>query len=360
MPNWTESMQQTFEYYVVDPGTWQDKTQLTYVKSCSITWDSESSTIGSATIDADESIGEAYVRIYLITIQNGIREKHALGTFLVQTPSTSFDGKVTSYSMDAYSSLLELDEKYPNYGFFAEKSSADGKTILQKAYSILTTGHLLRAPVIKQNFENTDILHDNFVADPKDTYLKFITDLIGNVNYIFNIDELGRVSFIKKHNLDELNPVWTFDDGNSSILLPKITMDRDLYGVPNVVEVVCSNSSGTIRKIVKNEDPDSPTSIKNRGREIWYRVTDPDMLGDATEERVADYANSLLKELSSIEYTISYEHGYCPVKIGDCVRLNYEKAGLVNVKAKVISQDIKCETGCTVTEKAVFVNKLWR
>lgn len=29
MPDWTKSMEQTFEYYVVDPGTWCDKSQIT-------------------------------------------------------------------------------------------------------------------------------------------------------------------------------------------------------------------------------------------------------------------------------------------------------------------------------------------
>ena len=68
----------------------------------------------------------------------------------------------------------------------------------------------------------------------------------------------------------------------------------------------------------------------------------------------------MLEELSSVEYELSYTHGYCPVRIGDCVRLNYEKAGLKNIKAKVVSQNITCESGCKVTEKAVFTNKLWR
>lgn len=67
----------------------------------------------------------------------------------------------------------------------------------------------------------------------------------------------------------------------------------------------------------------------------------------------------MLKELSSIEYTVSYTHGYCPVRVGDCVRLNYEAAGVRNIKAKVISQSIQCIPGCPVTEKAVFTNSLW-
>lgn len=102
MPNWFESMRQTYEYYIVDPGTWMDTKLLTNVKSCSITRDLSTETLGSATIDIEEAIGECYIRVYLVTIQNGITEKTPLGTFLVQTPTTSFDGKASSVSMDAY------------------------------------------------------------------------------------------------------------------------------------------------------------------------------------------------------------------------------------------------------------------
>ena len=69
MPDWTKSMQQTFEYYTVDPGTWRDVTKLSNVKSSTINWDSETETLGSGTIDVTDSLGESYVRIYLITLQ---------------------------------------------------------------------------------------------------------------------------------------------------------------------------------------------------------------------------------------------------------------------------------------------------
>ena len=72
MPNWTESMQQTFEYYIIDPGTWKDKQRLDNVKSCSIQRDSEADTLGSASIDIVDSVGECYIRVYLVTIQNGL------------------------------------------------------------------------------------------------------------------------------------------------------------------------------------------------------------------------------------------------------------------------------------------------
>ena len=105
MADWTASMQQTFEYYTVDPGTWKDVKKLDNVISSTISRDSEAETLGSATFDVTNSVGESYIRAYLITIQNGVREKHPLGTFLVQTPSSSFDGKIRSVSMDAYTPL---------------------------------------------------------------------------------------------------------------------------------------------------------------------------------------------------------------------------------------------------------------
>lgn len=63
MPDWTKSMQQTFEYYEVDPGTWQDKRLLTNIKKSSINRDLTVETLGSASIDMTESleIGRAHV-----------------------------------------------------------------------------------------------------------------------------------------------------------------------------------------------------------------------------------------------------------------------------------------------------------
>ena len=73
-----------------------------------------------------------------------------------------------------------------------------------------------------------------------------------------------------------------------------------------------------------------------------------------------DYAKKVLKSLSSLEYTVKYSHGFCPARVGDCVLLNYERAGLVDVKAKIKMQSITCSTGCKVSETAVFTEELWR
>ena len=352
MADWSKSMQQTFEYYTVDPGTWKDVKKINNVKSCTINWDAEAETLGSATIDIDESLGECYIRVYMITIQNGVKEKHPLGTFIVQTPSETYDGKVRGVSMDAYTPLLELKESPPPLGYSLLKD----ENIMDAAYRICR--EYARAPVIAAQCD-TKLQYD-FVANTSDTWLTFLIDLIGNAKYTFMLDELGRILFAPKQETASLQPVKTFSDDNSSILCPEITMDRDLYGIPNVVEVIYSNGGDTYYARAVNDDPNSPVSTINRGREIIHRITNPEVGGIATEEQIQEYADKLLKELSTLEYTVSYTHGYYPIRIGDCVRLIYSKAGISDIKAKVISQSIKCEPGCLVTEKAVFTTKLWR
>lgn len=352
MVDWTSTMEQTYEYYIVNPDTWRDEKPISNVKSCTVSRDSTADTLGSATIDLKESIGECYIRVYLVVSQNGLRERFALGTYLIQTPSTSFDGKIRTVSVDAYTPLLELKENPPPLGYSIFKK----ENIMQTAAMIIRDQ--ARAPVV--GTECSETLFSDFVADTSDTWLSFLTDLIANAKYIFDLDEMGRILFAPKKDTASLQPVYTYDDSNSSILYPSLTMEHDIYGIPNVVEVVYSKDGDYYFARVVNDDSNSPTSTVSRGREIISRITNPEVIGNPTEAQIKDYATQKLRDVSAVEYTVSYTHGYCPVRVGDCVRLNYSRAGLSDVKAKVISQSIKCEPGCPVTEKAVFTVKLWR
>lgn len=351
MADWTASMQQTFEYYSVDPGTWKDVKLIDNITGCTISRDADADTLGSATLDINDAIGEQYIREYLVTIQNGVKERHPLGTHMIQSPSTSFDGKITSVSMDAYTPLIELKECPPPIGYALLKD----QNIMDIAYRLVREH--ARAPVVSTTDEQT--LYSDFVSDLNDTWLTFLKDLISNAKYNFSLDEHGRILFAPVQDIASLQPKWTFDDGNSSILYPSISMDRDLYGVPNVVEVIYSKGYDTYTATAVNNDPNSPISTISRGRKIVYRETDPDLIGNPTKKQIDKYAEQLLRNLSAVEYTISYTHGYCPVTINDCIRLNYERAGITDVKAKIISQTINCTPGCPVTETAVFTKNLW-
>lgn len=352
MINWHESMQQSFEFYIVDPNTWKDAKLIDDIESCTINRDESNTTLGSASFDCGTILDECYIRVYLIAIQNGNTYKIPLGTFLVQTPSVGFDGKRHSVSMDAYTPLIELKDGVPPLGYSLLKD----QEIMSIAYALCREN--MRAPVVES--KSTDKLYSDFVSNVNDTWITFIQDLISNAKFKLSLDELGRVLFEPVKDTASLQPVWTYDDDNSSILYPDIKDKRDLYGVPNVVEVIYSTDSKHLFSRIVNDDPSSPISTVNRGREIVYRESKPNITGEPNQEYIDAYALQLLRNLSCLEHTITYTHGYCPARIGDCVLLNYKRAGIIDVKAKVISQSIKCETGCPVEETAVYTTKLWR
>lgn len=356
MIDWTASMQQTYEFYKVDPYTWQDVDLLTMIESCNISRDGGSDTLGSASFNTTDVIDECYIRVYLKCIQNGFIHRECLGTFLVQTPSIKFNGKINERTMDGYTSLIELKNTYPSIGYTLRKDI----NIMDSAYE-MCIDHM-RAPVVKPVSDKQ--LYDHFVANVDDTWFSYISDLISQANFSFDLDSDGKVLFQPYTELNSMQPVWIFDDSNSSILLPDISDERDLYNVPNVVEVVYSVDTMTYFSRVVNDDPNSIVSTVRRGREIVKRDTNPsiseDMQGDNAQEYLDAYAEKLLKDLSSLEHKITYSHGYCPVRLGDCVLLNYKRAGIHNIRAKVTQQNIECITGCTVSETAVYTTQLWR
>lgn len=354
MPDWTKSMTQYYEFYKVDPVTWGNQKLLQTVESASLTRDLNTETLGSASFNISEMPGEHYIRTYLITVQNGAREQFCLGTYLVQSPSYSFDGARLNTRIDAYTALMELREQYPPFGYTVHK----GTQILKEVTRLLSD--ITRVPVIGKyaqptTLENAELtLYDHFTADPSDTWYSFFSKLLAKAKYRLDLDELGRIRLAPVTAVDKLHPIWIYDSGNSSILGSSITVDKDIYGIPNVVEVYYQDK----RAIVKNTNSASPVSVQNRGREIVHRVVSPNLNSQNGQKAVDDYATQLLNDLSKVNYTISYTHGYAPVNIGDGVIIDCPKAGLNAVTAKVISQTINCTPGCQVSEKAIFAENL--
>ena len=170
-----------------------------------------------------------------------------MGAFLVQTQKTEFDGKYTKVPIDAYTPLLELKENLPPLGYSIMKDS----NIMDYAYRL--TRERVRAPVVQTSIDEK--LYSDFVANTDDTWLTFINDLMANAKYHFGLDELGRVIFMPNQDVDCLQPVWEFNDDNSSILYPDLSTNRDMYGIPNVVEVSYSGATENYYTIVVTNPP---------------------------------------------------------------------------------------------------------
>ena len=115
--DWTKSMRQTYEVYIVDPTTWLDSKLLDTVTGASITRDITSDTMVSGSIDYVGELDEEYVRIYLIAEQGDEIERIPLITMLCQSPSVNYNGKYTKTSITGYSPITELDGEYPPLGY---------------------------------------------------------------------------------------------------------------------------------------------------------------------------------------------------------------------------------------------------
>lgn len=340
MPDWTKPMKQTFSFYKVNPTDWLDYEKVDSITSGSISWDAKAETCGSISLSSTENIGECYLRVYMEVEQENKKERIPLGTFLIQTPSNSFNGTNSVYKIDGYTPLIELKENMPPFGYFI----SDTEDVIKKARTIIDEN--ARAPFISPDFRQT--LDAPFLASAKDTWLSFLNGVLANAEYSLGVDELGRIVLNQKQKPASLQPYWTFSDDNSSIIQKNISTKRDLFGIPNVVEVIKSDKLGFERAIVENNNANSPISTVARGRKITKRVVNP-----KTMKSLDDYAKDTLRELSTYEYNVQFTHGYCGSKIGDCVAIDYRAAGFVNVKSRIEKQTISLTSGCQVSETVV-------
>ena len=90
--DWSSSMSQTYEFYIVDPATWADDEKLDNVESCTITRDASDETKGTAQITSESDLSDKYVRCYLIVTQNTFTYKIPLGTYMYQAPGFKYNG----------------------------------------------------------------------------------------------------------------------------------------------------------------------------------------------------------------------------------------------------------------------------
>ena len=371
MIDWTKSMSQTYEFYVVNPYTGMNKEKLYNVTGASITRDLQSDTQVSGSIEYDGELDEAYVRVYLVAEQGEEHEKIPLITMLCQTPSTSYNGKYKKTSITGYSPLIELQNCYPPFGYTFPKAGTtpltnDDPYRLDNLIQSLCDDNM-RTTVLSIGEDLSDTqrakMTEPIVTDPQQTWFEVISQLIGLTDYMFRVTPLGVTYFEKKPKLSRMAPIWTYDTENSSILSADISIDRDIYGIPNVIEVIVTSISGSIMNVsVENNDTNSPTSIPSRGRRVVSRIINPEDIGKLppnSEDKLREYAKDKLEKVNELTYTISYKHGYCDVNIGDCVKINYPEAGIDNIKALVINQKIDCKTGCEVEETAIFTRKLF-
>lgn len=348
--DWTRGMSQEFRHCIVDPLSWEDAEQLDTVASAVLKYDDSLETLGHATLSVDNAdMPEVLVRTYLVARQGRERQDVPLGTFLVQTPRREGDGRRVTSRCSCYSTLLEAREKYPSVGAFAPAGAA------AEEYAAMILSAAIRAPFAPS--DKRTLLRSPVVADPSQTSLEFAAKLLSIAGQHLTLDGLGRVGTAPDIAPGAAQPRWTFRDDEASIVKRDKLDVVDWYGVPNVVEVVWSGTGGAIVRSARNDDPESALSTVGRGREVFRRITDP-ALSSPTGDEVQAYAERELARLCAMERTVTIRHGWCDVRLGDCVRLDLSREG-IHANGIVRSQTITCETGCECESTVAWTENLW-
>lgn len=349
--DWTKGVEaQRFRYMLVDPDTWQDTAELDGITSCEVTWDESADTLISASVSSDGDMpdGERIVRVYHEAEQGGERSRDCLCTLVAQTPRWSVDGSTESYTMACYGSLLDLKDDQPPIGF----SVASGTDPLQAAATV-AKAHM-RAPVIAPTTGRA--MEEPWVAEDDDSWLDVVSCLASLGGCRIMVDSFGRLRFEPVKRTSAMAATRTFDDSNSSVMLPDVSVETDMYGVPNVVEVVWSESGRSVSATAVNRDETMGTSLPRRGRTVLNRIVNPDEIGAGTTKAGAQaVADARLSELAHREQQVSFAHAILfPLpELGDCVRLVYEKFG-IDCRAVVRKQTIACDVGATVSTTATW------
>jgi len=346
--DWTGSVARTYEFYEVDPASWQDVRRLERVASATLTFDRSKDTFGNGTVEVRDDMGEAYVRAYVVAEQGGARERMPVGTFLAQPASMTYNGKRTHLPMQAFTPLIELAENMPPLGFHVPA----GRDTLRAASDLLVQHG--RAPVSAAVSGYS--LTEAHSAMPEETWLDFLKALVAKSGHYLAVDPLGRILMVPEREPGAMQPVHVFSFRNSSVV-PDVSDERGVYGKANTYEAVLTRETGgetaTFSAIVRNENPASPTSIPSRGRVVYERNMSPEipegLSAAETQAQLERFARRELAKETSADHSVTFDHKWMPhVRVGSCVMLDFPEIGIVS-RAVVEAQTIKCATGGKVT-----------
>lgn len=353
--DWARSMAVEWSWWRVDPSTWRDVEPLGSVVSADMTYDADTSTYVSASLETDDYWGgELWARCYLDATQRGVRERICIATVMCESPRREVGVALVTTHVDGYGPLRALSDERVGIGW----SITEGTPALHAAASVARQYGI--APVVEP-VGSTYVMDETWVAGDNDTALDVVTKLAAKAGHEVTCDPDGRTCLVPSLRTSALAPVVTLDGSrDAGILLPGVSEETDWLEVPNVVEVVHSENSRTVLAIASNDDPNSPLSTVSRGRRVVARVVDPDELGAGATQEAADMlARKLLADRSCRVRTVQYTRGFDPrIECGDCVRVLLPEHG-IDVTGRVTRQDLSCTTEATVRETVTVQERVW-
>ena len=328
--DWSQGFSASYYGCYVDPSSWRDVQRFEIISGNIEKTNEDLRESASITLSEYDQGTERWIRIYLDTKQNESGSHTALFTGLAMTPDRNIDGNRTEYTLDCYSVLKPANDILLQRGWYAPVETPSGLIIKN-----LLSGH---APVVVA--DNSPSLSQAVIAEDGETNLSMVDKILQAINWRIVIDGNGTINVVPK----AVDVSASFDPITNDVIEPQITYTHDWFDCPNCFRAV----SDDLASIAKDESPDSPLSIPNRGREVWLQEDGVDL---ADDESIAAYALRRLKEEQATTVKVSYNRRFDPsVNIGDLVNLHYT-AQKIDGTYTVVSQSIELGHGARVTEE---------
>ena len=329
--DWSKGFSAAYVMQEVDPATWRDTGVIQITGGTikrELTGKRESADVDCKGIE----IGvERWVRIYLETQQDGASARTALFTGLATSPADEYEGNARSNTLSCYSVLKPCEDVALPLGWYAPQN-ANGAEVIRQLLSVTP------APVFVESDAPT--LSDHTIAESNENHLTMIDKILTAIDWRIQIDGDGTIHVEPK----PLEAVASFDPLENDMIETKVKVSADLYSCPNVYRA----TSGDVTGIARDEDPDSPLSIQNRGREVWKSESGVNL---ASTESIAQYAQRMLKQAQQVKRAASYTRRYMPnVRPSDLIRMGYPAQGLTGVYV-VQSQTVALEYGAATDEQ---------
>lgn len=325
----------TAHYYLsfVDIDTWRDTTKL------NLTGGSIRTELTGLRTSADVDCvrygetAERLIRIWLDADQIGSDDGHvALFTGYATYPDRKINGRMETETLQCYSVLLPASDVYLPRGWYAPIDINTGtliKTLLRPTRTVVD--------IDEQINQNDAVLTRSVIAESGETNLSMVEKLLDIMAWRMWIDGMGVVHIAKY----DKEPVAVFDSVLNDILKPELTVNYDWFNCPNVLRVIMDEQSA----VAYDRNSETPMSIENRGREVWYEEENVNL---NTGESLEEYAERRLKELQRVSTNISYTRRFNPdIFPTDIVRLNYpgqNVTGLFMVTSQSITLGFNAET----------------
>lgn len=334
MADWRGGYSAEWSVERVNVSTWDDSGSLDGVLEVSVDRDCSDDVplleTGSMRLDLGSSDFECqWCRVYM-TVEESGRERVPMATLLFEKVSSHAEKGV--YLVEARGrSVLQpaADRKVPR-GSYAP-AGCDGAAYVGGLISECTP-----APV---SVEGSFTIVDDLVFDIGISYLEAAWKVLNAAGWCMQVDGRGGITVREKPTVPSLE----LSGANAGLLIPGVDDDFSIVDVPNRYYAVDDSEVA----VASNEDEASEASYPNRGRWVDYVDTSPVPVNGESLEM---YAARKLIEASTITRRFSYTREYWPgVFPFSIVRASLKDNGIEG-DLRVISQQLSCGRGVTVSE----------